>query len=1004
MKLMRRHRSKYALLAITLSVLSTGPGRVAGASQPPGRYSFEHFAYSSNNGSPPDVGAIAQDKNGDLWLASQTGLFIFDGLHFQRFHPTGSQDLRSDLTYSMFLDSKQRLWFGYYSGGASVIINGRVANFDAGLPKGPLKTFAEDRDGRIWAMSVKGLSYFQDNHWQLFSGGLKPEFGIPYVMLAARDGTLWLATNSTLLFLRPGAHAFERSNVAVKEPWAMEQGPDGRLWLSDEGHGTRPILPAGAGSVSTGSDTFPDLVARRLLFDRWGNLWLVLQRQPGIARIANPERVATGRAVAKEDISASYDASNGLSADRADTVIEDRQGVIWAGTRFGVDRFLPVNFSMRPDIVTTPRTGYRFVQSPDGRIAIANDDTISLYPDEKAPAHIIKASGAVRSLRADRNGSLLAAGDFGLARIVGESLQNIALPPHLKSSMLFDCQVARDGSIWVLTRQDGVFVLRAGRWSQVLPQAMVGAASPRVMLLDGRDRLWVGLDNNAVGLYSDGTFRRFGAEAGFKTGFPQSALAVGDKILVGGELGLAGFDGEHFHTILSQDHPHMSLISGLAQDRSGNLWVSGSRGISELKPEQWETLIKAGRPDLHVDLMAPVGETLFFSQLNCCENTILRTAQGNLWFLTMRGIALIDQTRRPALFAQPRPIFRSVASNGEERAISDPLTLSAGSPDINIEYTSDSIANAQQIQFRYRLVGGSDHRWIDAGSRRQASYTSLAKGDYRFELEVKQGNGEWSGQIATLHFIVPPTFAQTLLAKVLAALVAGGAIVLIYRIRLRYAMDALRKRLDDRTRERERIARDLHDTLLQSVQALILRIDNARQDIPVESPAYGELDTSLEQAENVVEQTRRTLQGLRLSDNGIGLDQLLGRLIQTVRFPSEVALSFDAVGDFSRLNRDVQQEVAFIAHEALSNVARHAEAKAVSIQVQLDRKGLQLLVTDNGRGIPGDVLVHGGRERHFGLVGMRERAERLKASLEISSEDGVGTRVLLKVPAKFCVN
>jgi signal transduction histidine kinase/sugar lactone lactonase YvrE len=1004
MKLTRRHRSNSALLAIMLSVLLATLSGPAGASAQRSVVNFEHFAYSSNNGSPPDVGAIAQDRKGDLWLASQTGLFLFDGLRFQRFHPSGSQDLRSDLTYSMFLDSRQRLWFGYYSGGASVIVDGRVTTFDAGLPRGPLKTFAEDREGRIWALSVKGLSYFQDNHWQLFGGGLKPEFGIPYVMLAAKDGTLWVATSSALLFLRPGARAFVRSDVSVKEPWAMEQAPDGRLWLSDEGHGTRPILPKGGGPVSTGSDAVPDLVARRLLFDRWGNLWLTLQRQPGIARIANPERVATGRAVAKEDITARYDAANGLSADRADTLIEDRQGVIWAGTRFGVDRFLPVNFSMRQDIVTTPRTGYRFAQSPDGRIAVANDDTISLYPDEKGAARTIKASGTVRSLRADRAGSLLAAGDFGLARIVGDRLHTIALPPHLKSPMLFDCQVGQDGSIWVLTRQDGVFVLRAGRWSQVLSQAMLGATSPRVMLLDGRDRLWVGLDNNAVGLYADGTFRHFGAEAGLTIGFPQSALAVGDKILLGGELGLAGFDGQRFHAILSRDHPHMSLISGLAQDRNGNLWVSGSRGIAALKPAQWETLIRAGRPEPHVDLMAPVGETLFFSQLNCCANTILRTAQGNLWFLTMRGIAWIDQARRPALFAQPRPVFRSVTSNGEERAISDPLTLSAGSPDINIEYTSDSIANAQQIQFRYRLVGGSDHRWIDAGSRRQASYTSLDKGDYRFELQARQGNGGWSGQSATLHFIVPPTFAQTLLAKILALLVAGSAMVLIYRIRLRYAMDALRKRLDDRTRERERIARDLHDTLLQSVQALILRIDNARQDISVESPAYGELDISLEQAENVVEQTRRTLQGLRLSDNGTGLDQLLGGLVQTVTFPSEVEMSFDAIGDFSRLNRDVQQEVAFIAHEALSNVARHAEAKAVSVQVQLDRKGLRLLVTDNGRGIPEEILALGGRERHFGLVGMRERAERLKASLEISSEGGVGTRVLLKVPAKFCVN
>jgi ligand-binding sensor domain-containing protein len=613
MKLTRRHRTTSVLLVIMASALSIPFRGTAGASPPRAQQNFEQFAYSSNNGSPPDVGAIAQARNGDLWLASQTGLFIFDGLHFRRFQPAGPGDLRSDLTYSMFLDSKQRLWFGYYSGGASVIIDGRVTNFSSGLPKGPLKTFAEDGEGRIWALSVKGLSYFQDNRWHSFSGGLKPEFGIPYVMLAAKDGTLWVATSSALLFLRPGAQAFERSDIAVKEAWAMAQAPDGRLWLSDEGHGTRPILPGAGSRVTAAPDAYPDLVARRLLFDRWGNLWLTLQRQAGIVRIANPERVATGRAVAKADVVARYDASNGLSADRADTLIEDRQGVIWAGTRFGIDRFLPVTYSMRQDITTAPRTGYRFVQARDGRIAVANDDTIYLYSDERAAARIIHAPATVRSLRVDPQGGLLAGGDFGLARIVGERLQTIPIPRQLKSPALFDVQVGRDGSVWVLTRQDGVFVLRAGRWSQILPQKMLGAPSPRVMLLDGKERLWIGTDDNEVGLWSDGRFRRFGAEAGLTIGFPQSALVVGDKVLLGGELGLAGFDGERFHSLLSRDYPQISLVSGLARDRTGQLWVSGSRGVAALKPGQWEALNKPGGPQRPIDLLTPVGKLCFFA-------------------------------------------------------------------------------------------------------------------------------------------------------------------------------------------------------------------------------------------------------------------------------------------------------------------------------------------------------------------------------------------------------
>jgi hypothetical protein len=204
----------------------------------------------------------------------------------------------------MFIDSRGRVFFGYYSGGASMVVDGRVRSFEEGLPTGPIKGFAEDHQGRIWAISVKGLSWFDGTRWHALQGGLKAQDGPLYVMLVARDGTLWIATQSALLFIRPGKLTVERTTVPVREAWALAQGPDGRLWLSDEAHGTRPIAPQ-PGTLPVAlppPSAFHGLVARRLLFDRSGGLWMALQRQPGLMRLAHPDAVHTGSAVTERDI------------------------------------------------------------------------------------------------------------------------------------------------------------------------------------------------------------------------------------------------------------------------------------------------------------------------------------------------------------------------------------------------------------------------------------------------------------------------------------------------------------------------------------------------------------------------------------------------------------------------------------------------------------------------------------------------------------------------------
>ncbi|WP_343615371.1 ATP-binding protein [Novosphingobium sp.] len=963
--------------------------------------SFKHFAYSSDNGSPPDVGTIAQGPNGDLWLASTNGLFLFDGLQFQRFQPAGSDRLRSDLTYSMFIDSRGRVFFGYYSGGASMVVDGRVRSFEEGLPTGPIKGFAEDHQGRIWAISVKGLSWFDGTRWHALQGGLKAQDGPLYVMLVARDGTLWIATQSALLFIRPGKLTVERTTVPVREAWTLAQGPDGRLWLSDEAHGTRPIAPQ-PGTLPVAlppPSAFHGLVARRLLFDRSGGLWMALQRQPGLMRLAHPETVRTGSPVTERDITTRYREKGGLTSDLVGALFEDRHGVVWAGSRLGIDRFSPVSYGRRDEISGVPRTGFRAAQSASGTLAIADDDTIGLYTRDERLQKTLKAPGTVRGICTGGAEQMYAGGDFGLSQIVNGRLKQIAIPAGLKGPMLMDCQIDRAGRIWILTRQDGIFRLQAGRWTQVIAQEAIGAASPRVMVLDRQDRLWLGLDHHGLALFTNGTLRRFGAESGLDIGFVQSAQVLDDGMLLGGELGIAVFDGQRFHALTARDYPQFSLVSGIARDRIGGVWISGSRGITHLSGPAWSQLFSQPRGHSVARSLDAVTEMPFYSQLNCCANTILPAASGRLWFFTAQGVAQRDVTQHGPPPVAPRPIIRLITSNGQALPASRMLTLAKGHPDINIEYTSDSIAEAPQIRFRYRLTGGSEQGWTDAGSGRQAAYTALDNGSYRFELQARDASGRWNPETVAINFTVPPTFLQTLWPKVIGAIAAMALMALIYRVRLGYAVETLRKRLEERTRERERIARDLHDTLLQSVQALIFRVERARKKMEPGSPAFTELDASLEQAEDVLEETRRTVQGLRLWDDDPDLDHLLARMVTRFAQAPDIKTRLQVTGPMVPLNAEVGEEVERIIGEALTNVLRHSDATEVMIAAHVGRRGLRISVSDNGGGIPEDVLAAGQRAGHFGLLGMSERAKRLSAKLEIASSGERGTEITFVIPA-----
>jgi signal transduction histidine kinase len=320
------------------------------------------------------------------------------------------------------------------------------------------------------------------------------------------------------------------------------------------------------------------------------------------------------------------------------------------------------------------------------------------------------------------------------------------------------------------------------------------------------------------------------------------------------------------------------------------------------------------------------------------------------------------------------------------------LRLPAHLRDLQIDYTAPSLAVPQKIQFRYMLEG-RDVAWVEADTRRQAFYTDLRPGPYRFRVKSSSSDGIWSDEEAAISFEVAPMFYQTKWFVALSGLAAVACLWLIFYFRVQQIKVRMRARLQDRLQERERIARDLHDTMLQGMQGLIYRFQVAAERLPPGDSSRQGLEEALDHADEVMEEGRDSVMGLRASAADIFFALTsVGRSLAIDR-----ATQFHSAlhGENRGLDAEVQEQAFRIGSEALTNAFKHAKASNIELEVRFASDGFSVAVRDDGVGLPESKV--GGS--HFGLIGMQERADSLKSQLEITSNAGVGTIIVLGVPA-----
>jgi signal transduction histidine kinase len=305
----------------------------------------------------------------------------------------------------------------------------------------------------------------------------------------------------------------------------------------------------------------------------------------------------------------------------------------------------------------------------------------------------------------------------------------------------------------------------------------------------------------------------------------------------------------------------------------------------------------------------------------------------------------------------------------------------------------------ERVRFRYQL--GAGEPWQDAGSRRTAYFTDLDPGNYAFRVIAANNDGVWNNTGATLEFSVPPAFYQTTWFYALCALALLAALTVAYRVRVRQVAAHVRDRLEAQLAERERIARDLHDTLLQGIQGLIWKFQAASDRIPPHEPARQLMEQSLDRADKLLAESRDKVKDLRPAANAVAdLAQTLAAEGEQFTKLHSAQFRVSVQGAPRELHPIVREQGFLIAREALANAFRHSAAANIEAEVTYGEQALHIRIRDDGRGISETVLDAGGRPGHFGLLGMRERAQQLGAHIEVWSKPGAGTEIDLRVPAE----
>jgi signal transduction histidine kinase/ligand-binding sensor domain-containing protein len=923
---------------------------------------MRQIAITAREGAPMGAYAFAQTPDGFLWIGTATGLYRYDGATFTQ--PWAGR-LSGGSIVSLLADSTGDLWIGYIFGGIDRLHDGRVINYPvAQLPGGSILDFLRAPDGTLWVSCFHGLARFDGQRWITVGKAMGYPGGEP-LWMGLSQGNLLVLTATAAFQLARGASVF-----APIDPLSARQArwgsPPHRPWRQEE------------------FEAFHDVPGASLaLLDRTGTLWT-----SDNLRVRRFRWPADGDQPVMEEV-----LLNDAVAAEVMSMFEDREGNIWIGTGSGLELFSP---SKLHRLQAVPRNGRvpLVIPKDDSTLWIGGYDTPLSTLDGTPVSSPVLGERIVTYTRA-HDGSLWAVGSLGVLHYTraGTVERTPALPidpatlRNLESSGQPWQSIAEDGAgvIWVSVVGYGQFCLKNGAWSVPDPGLGLPTRTAIRLLADDRGRLWLTYPGNRVAVVADGHAHMYTSADGLSIGNLTAIAVRGDHVWVGGDLGMATLINGRFVSLRGRSGESFPATAGIIEAASGDLWTNAAHGVVRI-PQQSAARFLSGDA-------SPVDFELFdwhdgldggVPMLRPSPN-LFQMPDGRIWLSRMNGVWWVD----------PKHIFRNPVAPlvQVDRVVRD-------GDHFRVDYTATSLINPDRVRFRYRL-DGMNETWQEAGSRRQAYYTNLAPGRYTFSVMAANEDGVWSPSTASMSFSVPPAIYQTAWFRVTCVIAAVALAWLVLHYRMERVKTLLRQRMYARHAERERIARDLHDTLLQGIQALLFRLRLWETDPTIAPQRRDEIAAVAVQANAIVLEGRGRLLSLRAT--GPQYQDLLESLTEVASTESggkDTRVELSTSGEQRLLLSEASRQLVDIAREAVRNAHQHARASLVAMTVDYRRSSLRLQIVDDGCGIDPTALKVDTRPGHFGLVGMRERAHQLKARFRIERNEARGTSITVVAPAR----
>jgi signal transduction histidine kinase/ligand-binding sensor domain-containing protein len=922
------------------------------------------------------VDAIVQDRDGYLWVASESGLLRFDGSRFTRWSRLSEFNVPAAPARSLHLARDGSLWVGFsQKAGVGRIRGGRLTPIAKGLEAiGVVTDLVEDLDGVMWAVGDRMLFRLDGGQWRRVPLPWRDREGQVFHIYVSRRGELWVGT-------RWGVFRSDRTTgdfrlVDEELVWGVGEDPAGRMWVTDIAAGFRQVGEPAPRTLEGGG--------HRFIHDRQGTMWLATFGA-GLWRVTHDTRgYVVKRAVVR----------SGLSSDSVLSILEDRDANLWVGTPAGLHRLTRRRLASIDDsgpvLVTEPDAGGGLWVGTAGGLLHRN-----LATENGDVVRIGAGARDIRTFYTDRRGVLWMGTGGGLWQYDGRRLAKASIPERPDMFVRWLAPRPR-GGLW-LSDTDWLYLWQGGRLRALEVPAGGAARRIRFARADRSGRVWVGFSDGGLG-YLDAmdALHAVGSQHGLPEGVHQTIDAVFEDrdgvVWIGGSGGLSRYANGRVVTLGPANGLPAGRVAAIIDDLAGSLWVTMERGLIRLRRADLDRAVADSAYRVRYEAYDAL-DGLAGAAVGMINAT--RTADGALWFA--QGGGLTHATPRE-LQAEPdrtpAPAQIAAVVTSDNRMTGGRPSFPPGTRRLEIQYTAATLTDAKQVRFRYRL-DGVDPAWVDAGTERTAVYTNLAPGAYVFQVASTVEGGASSAPAAEWRFSIEPLFWETRWFYGLAAAAVALAAWAAWRARMRLAERQFALALA----ERARLSRELHDTLLQSLVGVALQVDavsGAREALP--SWARQRLVRIREQVEEYIRDARQSIHDLRspqLEEHGlVGALRQFGRKA-VASTPTRFAMTTS--GSSADCPSQIENELLRIGQEAITNAVRHGGAARVQVDLAYTADAISLRVADDGRGFD-DQAWHGATDGHFGLRTMSERATELGAAMSVTSTIGRGTVVTVAAP------